>query len=119
MWRLRKANEEPPLKYKTHGVHGSFNRWSGFGHHQYTARFWMVSFVASENRASAAVPPSSWPVTYSPIAGPCLNPCPEPPPASHTFSISGCRSIKKSPFEVFSYRSEEHTSELQSQSNLV
>src|SRR5437667_12531739 len=31
MWRLRKANEEPPLKYKTHGAHGSFNRWSGFG----------------------------------------------------------------------------------------
>src|SRR6267378_4890716 len=70
---------------------------------QYTARFWMVSFVANENRASAAVPSSSWPATYSPIAGPCLNPCPEPPPANHTFSISGCRSIKKSPFDVFSY----------------
>ena len=36
--------------------------------------------------------------TYSPIAGPCLNPCPEPPPANHTLFISGCRSIKKSPF---------------------
>src|SRR2546429_671091 len=29
-WRVRKTNEEPPLKYKTHGAHGSFNRRSGF-----------------------------------------------------------------------------------------
>ncbi len=33
----------------------------------------------------------------------CLNPCPDPPPTNQTFSISGCRSIKKSPFDVFSY----------------
>ena len=39
----------------------------------------------------------------SPIAGPCLKPCPEPPPASQTLSKSGCRSRRKSPFEVFSY----------------
>src|SRR2546430_7743302 len=48
---------------------------------QYTVRLWTVPFPASENRASAVPPSSSWPVTYSPIAGPCLKPCPEPPPA--------------------------------------
>ena len=41
--------------------------------------------------------------TYSPTAGPCLNPCPEPPPTNQTFSAPGCRSIRKSPLEVFSY----------------
>src|SRR5262245_59845550 len=35
--------------------------------------------------------------TYSPNAGPCLNPWPEPPPASQTLSKSGWRSIRKSP----------------------
>ena len=40
---------------------------------------------------------------YSPIAGPCLKPWPEPPPTNQTLLISGCRSIRKSPFEVFSY----------------
>src|SRR5437899_9407667 len=87
----------------------------------------MVPFVDSEKRVSTAAPSSNCPVTYSPTAGPCLNPCPDPPPAYHTFSISGCRSIRKSPFEVFSYwqtrvcqyRSEEHTSELQSLRHLV
>src|SRR6266850_5902967 len=70
---------------------------------QYTARLWMVSFVASENRGSGWVRSRSRPVTYSPTAGPCLNPCPDPPPANQTFSIPGCRSIRKSPLEVFSY----------------
>src|SRR5262249_17397920 len=36
-------------------------------------------------------------------AGPCLKPWPEPPPTSQTFSNSGWRSMRKSPFEVFSY----------------
>jgi len=35
--------------------------------------------------SSAALPSSNWPVTYSPIAGPCLNPCPEAAAANHTF----------------------------------
>ncbi len=31
----------------------------------------------------------------SPSAGPCLKPCPEPPPSSQTFSIRGWRSTMK------------------------
>ena len=39
---------------------------------------------------------------YSPTAGPCLKPWPEPPPAIHRLSWSGWRSITKSPLAVFS-----------------
>src|SRR5712692_746525 len=31
IWQVRKANEEPPLYYKTHGAPESFNRRSRFG----------------------------------------------------------------------------------------
>src|SRR5712664_1509956 len=31
IWRVKKANEEPPLYYKTHGAPGSFNRQIRFG----------------------------------------------------------------------------------------
>src|SRR6202795_623087 len=70
---------------------------------QYTARFCFVALLASENRGSAGPPSNICCATYSPNAGPCLNPCPEPPPANHTLLNAGCRSIKKSPLEVFSY----------------
>src|SRR6516164_5523184 len=43
------------------------------------------------------------PATISPSAGPCLNPCPEPPPTSQTPSCRGCRSTTKSPSAVCSY----------------
>src|ERR1700674_5263064 len=74
-----------------------------FPRSQNTARFCVLALVASENRGSDSARSSSFPVTYSPKAGPCLNPCPEPPPTNQTFSIPGCWSIRKSPFEVFSY----------------
>src|SRR5579885_3302927 len=70
---------------------------------QNTARCCFVALLASEKRGSAVMPSSSRPATYSPTAGPCLKPWPEPPPTSHTFSNSGCRSIRKSPLDVFSY----------------
>src|ERR1700688_5256736 len=75
----------------------------GWSARQYTARFCFVALLASENRGSAGPPSNICCATYSPNAGPCLNPCPEPPPANQTLFASGCRSIKKSPFEVFSY----------------
>jgi hypothetical protein len=39
--------------------------------------------------------PKTASLTISPITGPCLKPCPEPPPTSQTFSASGCRSKMK------------------------
>ena len=39
----------------------------------------------------------------SPTTGPCLNPCPDPPPSSHTFSAAGCRSTMKWLSGVCSY----------------
>src|ERR1700730_6702006 len=70
---------------------------------QYTARFCSVALFASAKRGSDGPPSNICCATYSPNAGPCLKPCPEPPPANHTLFTCGCRSIKKSPFEVFSY----------------
>ena len=40
-------------------------------------------------RGSISPFPEINPVTYSPTAGPCLNPWPEPPPTSQTFSKPG------------------------------
>ena len=76
--------------------------WPGRGR-QYTARRCSIPLLASTKRGSAAPSPNSAAATYSPSAGPCLNPCPDPPPANHTLSICGWRSIRKSPLEVFSY----------------
>ena len=39
----------------------------------------------------------------SPITGPSLNPCPDPPPAIHTFCAAGCRSMIRWPSGLFSY----------------
>jgi len=68
-----------------------------------TARFCVLALLASENRGlglKAVQDPSGH--VFS-TAGPCLKPWPEPPPTNQTFSIPGCRSIRKSPLEVFSY----------------
>src|SRR6516225_7363532 len=70
---------------------------------QWISRLCSVPLLSNENRASLVPSPSTSPATCPPSAGPCLNPCPDPPPTSHTFSNSGCRSIRKSPLEVFSY----------------
>jgi len=35
------------------------------------------------------------PSRYSPIRGPCLKPCPEPPPAIQAFSQCGWRPMRK------------------------
>src|ERR1051325_11332476 len=41
--------------------------------------------------------------TYSASAGPCLKPCPEPPPTSHQSLRSGCRATTKWASGVRSY----------------
>jgi hypothetical protein len=45
--------------------------------------------------------PITRPAASSPMAGPCLNPCPEPPPAIQAFSSAGCRSTRRCPSGVF------------------
>src|SRR5579885_546046 len=103
----RSRGEAPLARYSciNAGHPGIFQprRQKSYSPRQYTARCCFAALVASEKRASAAMPSSSRPATYSPTAGPCLKPCPEPPPTSHTFSNCGCRSIRKSPLDVFSY----------------
>ena len=60
------------------------------------------------------------PATISPSAGPCLNPCPDPPPSSQTFSCAGWRSMMKLLSGLFSYwqtrdsRAAEHPSKQES-----
>src|SRR5258708_13284473 len=91
---------------KTHSIEISFLAicpQGTFFDVQYTDRRCTVSLLSSRNRGSSFASPSTCPATYSPTAGPCLNPCPDPPPTNHTLLNSGCRSIKKSPFELFSY----------------
>src|ERR1051325_8291167 len=68
-----------------------------------TFRSWTFCLLARLKRGSGVPFPESIWATYSPTAGPCLNPCPDPPPTSQTFSNPGCLSIKKSPLDVFSY----------------
>jgi hypothetical protein len=51
--------------------------WPGFG------------LYPNVNNFSSGAPRATTLATYSPIAGPFLKPCPEPPPTIHTFSISG------------------------------
>ena len=70
---------------------------------QYTARFWTVSLVDRRNRSWVTSSFVTRSATYSPTAGPCLKPWPDPPPAIQTLSKPGWRSMTKSPFEVFSY----------------
>src|ERR1035438_9740549 len=55
--------------------------------------------VSPELALQAQIPPA----TISPNAGPCLNPCPDPPPTIHTVALSGCRSTMKLWSVVFSY----------------
>src|SRR5260370_27561059 len=116
-WCIRRTDQEPPLlqdarrswKFQQGGPvragSASISRLNSprLPRFQNTARFCVLALVASENRGSGSVRARTRPVTYSPSAGPCLNPCPEPPPTNQTFSIPGCWSIRKSPLEVFSY----------------
>src|SRR3954462_13811312 len=47
-------------------------------------------------RGSGGSAPASHRSTFSASAGPCLKPCPEPPPSSHTRpSCSGCGATRK------------------------
>ena len=54
---------------------------------------WTFSLVARLKRGSTAPPARMRAATYSPIAGPCLKPCPEPPPTSQTFSSTSPTSL--------------------------
>ena len=63
------AKTAMPPRYST--------RWPGFG------------LYPNVNNFSSGAPRATTLATYSPIAGPFLKPCPEPPPTIHTFSISG------------------------------
>jgi hypothetical protein len=49
----------------------------------------------SAKNGSTGLAPSTISAIRSPTAGPCLNPWPDPPPASHTFCALGWRSRMK------------------------
>src|SRR6266581_2463877 len=70
---------------------------------QYTWRRFSAFFDVRAKRGSPGAALAIRSATCSPTAGPCLKPWPEPPPTSHTSFRSGWRSIRKSPFDVFSY----------------
>src|SRR6476469_230832 len=106
--RSTKSHEK--LREEKVSVVGVISRTVGFSKQfarnvrfQNTFRCCTFSLLASANLGSTTPFPETNDTTWAPTAGPCLNPCPEPPPTSHTFSNSGWRSSKKSPFEVFSY----------------
>ena len=57
----------------------------------------------AEARLGLRPPPETSAAARRPTSGPCLKPWPDPPPTSTTLGIAGWRSIRKSPFELFSY----------------
>src|SRR5262249_7209198 len=75
----------------------------GFSSDQNTVLAGCCCLPARRKRGSAGALLRILALRYSPIAGPCLKPWPDPPPASQTLSNPGWRSIRKSPFHVFSY----------------